>query len=142
MKLIEPVYRLTAGLSLRVVQKAVDGRARPRARAAGMAAMPSLSRGAKAGLPGMRRSWPRMRRHGRPICCPARRRAQRLAYDELLANQLAIALVRAHAEAPARPRGQGRRAKLRRKLIAALPFTLTGAQLRALAEIGGDMAAP
>ncbi len=36
MKPIEPVYRLTAGLSLRVVQKAVECRARPRARSAGM----------------------------------------------------------------------------------------------------------
>ncbi len=32
--------------------------------------------------------------------------------------------------------------KLRDKLIQSLPFKLTGAQLRALAEIGGDMASP
>ncbi|MFN4018991.1 MAG: ATP-dependent DNA helicase RecG [Erythrobacter sp.] len=61
----------------------------------------------------------------------------RLAYDELLANSLALLLVKAEGR---RRRGQalvgdgGLRAKLQ------LPFTLTGAQQRAIAEIAGDMA--
>ncbi len=69
---------------------------------------------------------------------PAR---QRLAYDELLANQLAIALVRADNKrlAGRKIAGDGR---LRRRVIDALPFRLTGAQLHALAEIDADMAAP
>jgi ATP-dependent DNA helicase RecG len=61
----------------------------------------------------------------------------RLAYDELLANSLALMLVRADNR---RRRGQpitGDR-RLRDKL--ALPFPLTGAQTRAIGEIEGDLA--
>ena len=67
---------------------------------------------------------------------PARRR---LAYDELLANQLALMLIRAQLRGPAgrRIEGDGR---LRAKAIAALPFALTDGQLNALAEIDKDMA--
>src|SRR5262249_36905037 len=69
---------------------------------------------------------------------PAR---QRLAYDELLANQLALRLIRAHL----RDSGKKGRAitgtgQLKAKAIAALPFTLTDPQLQALAEIEQDMA--
>jgi ATP-dependent DNA helicase RecG len=67
---------------------------------------------------------------------PVRRR---LAYDELLANQLALMLIRAQLRGPAgrRIEGDGR---LRAKAIAALPFALTDGQLTALAEIDKDMA--
>jgi len=63
----------------------------------------------------------------------------RLAYDELLSNQLALALVRRRLRARAgRPiKGDGR---LRRLVEKALPFALTGAQSQALAEIDADMA--
>ncbi len=66
---------------------------------------------------------------------------QRLAYDELLANQLALALVRWHQRrlAGREIRGDGR---LRAAVAAALPYTLTGAQARSLEEIYQDMAAP
>ncbi len=66
---------------------------------------------------------------------PAR---QRLAFDELLANQLALALVRMHQRRmPGRKiKGTG---KLSAKVIAALPFTLTGSQESAIAEIRADM---
>ena len=68
---------------------------------------------------------------------PAPARA-RLAYDELLANQLALALIRARLK-----RRAGRRlaatGKLRKAVLAALPFTLTAAQKRALAEIDADL---
>src|SRR6185295_12569222 len=55
--------------------------------------------------------------------------------------QLALALVRAHAKKRnGRPyNGDGR---LRNKVLAALPFTLTGAQQRSLKEIYADMEAP
>lgn len=67
---------------------------------------------------------------------PAR---MRLAYDELLANQLALALVRrAQRDLRGRPvAGDGR---LAAKVTAALPFALTGAQARALDEIRADQA--
>jgi ATP-dependent DNA helicase RecG len=67
---------------------------------------------------------------------PAR---MRLAYDELLANQLALSLVR-RAQRDLRGRavvGDGRMAA---KVTGALPFALTGAQARALEEIRADQA--
>ena len=65
----------------------------------------------------------------------------RLAYDELLANQLALALVRDNTRRqPGRAlEGDGR---MRRKAEGALPFTLTEAQGCAIGEILADMAAP
>ncbi len=63
---------------------------------------------------------------------------QRLAYDELLANQLALSLIRARLR-----EGKGRSiagdGRLKARAIAALPFALTDAQLGALAEIEADM---
>ena len=63
----------------------------------------------------------------------------RLAADELLANQLALALVRASQKrARGRPvRGDG---GLRSRVEQALPFAMTGAQKRAVEEILADMA--
>ena len=65
---------------------------------------------------------------------------QRLAYDELLANQLALFLVRAKMK---REPGQGIQSAgdLENKLRAHLPFQLTSAQERVLNEIKQDMAA-
>ncbi|HZL60146.1 MAG TPA: ATP-dependent DNA helicase RecG [Stellaceae bacterium] len=139
MPSIEPIYRLTAGLSLRIVQKAVAA---------------ALSRATE--LPEWddeefrrRRAWPAWRAALKTAHAPARSEdllptasaRERLAYDELLANQLAIALTRTHTRRLAgriiAPKGT-----LREKLIASLPFKLTGAQLRALSEIGADMASP
>jgi len=69
---------------------------------------------------------------------PARRR---LAYDELLANQLALLMIRSRMRtAKGRTiQGDGR---LRAKALAALPFALTGAQSQTLAEIEADLASP
>ena len=70
-----------------------------------------------------------------PPASPARRR---LAYDELLASQLALALLRARQRRKAGRvnAGDGR---LSAAIEAGLPFGLTGAQRRALAEIRGDL---
>jgi ATP-dependent DNA helicase RecG len=63
----------------------------------------------------------------------------RLAYDELLANQLALLLVRADTRAR-----RGRALPGDGRLVAALrqtlPWSLTGAQNRVVAEIAGDLA--
>ncbi|HEX3809379.1 MAG TPA: ATP-dependent DNA helicase RecG [Rhizomicrobium sp.] len=69
---------------------------------------------------------------------PAR---QRLAYDELLANQLALLMIRAQMRSVKKGRAVKGDGRLRAKVIAALPFTLTDAQTQALAEIDADMAA-
>ena len=69
---------------------------------------------------------------------PAR---QRLAYDELMAHQLTLALARARIKKAAGRSTCGTGA-LHQKVLAALPYTPTGAQTRTTAEITADMAAP
>jgi ATP-dependent DNA helicase RecG len=65
----------------------------------------------------------------------------RLAFDELLANQLALALVRISLR-----RSNGRAiigdGRYQKRILDALPFQLTGAQDRAVKEISTDMASP
>src|SRR5207247_1491762 len=72
---------------------------------------------------------------------PEGRAWSRLAYDELLAGQLALALVRAHLRRPA-GRATSGTGHLRKQLIAALPYSLTPSQSRAVADIAGDLAKP
>jgi ATP-dependent DNA helicase RecG len=66
---------------------------------------------------------------------------QRLAYDEVLAHQLTLALARVQQR-----RGKGRvtagDGAKQAKVLAALGFSPTGAQVRATAEIAEDMAKP
>ncbi|WP_322892481.1 MULTISPECIES: ATP-dependent DNA helicase RecG [unclassified Yoonia] len=65
----------------------------------------------------------------------------RLAYDELMAHQITLALARAKAR-----RGKGIVSKgdgaLQGRVLADLPYAPTGAQIRAIKEIGADLAAP
>jgi ATP-dependent DNA helicase RecG len=65
----------------------------------------------------------------------------RLAFDELLAGQLALALVRAQLRRPAgnRHAGDGR---LRKTIIDALPYALTASQRKAAAAIADDLQQP
>ena len=65
----------------------------------------------------------------------------RLAYDELLANQLALVLIR-NAMRGIKGRSIKGNGELRAKAIAALPFTMTDTQKQALSEIDADMEAP
>lgn len=139
LKPIEPVYGLTAGLTPRVLQKAVH---------AALERAPQLPEWLDPALQS-RHGWMSwraalMRAHspeGDDDLSPLAPARQRLAYDELLANQLAIALVRAHTRRlPGRSlAGDG---MLHRVVENALPFRLTPAQNQALAEISADMASP
>jgi len=65
----------------------------------------------------------------------------RLAFDELLAGQLALALVRAQLRRPAGERHAGD-GHLRHKIIDALPYALTASQQRAAAAISDDLGQP
>lgn len=65
----------------------------------------------------------------------------RLAYDELLAGQLALALVRAQLRRPAGTRNAGD-GHLRRGIIDALPYALTASQQAAAAAIAEDLRQP
>ena len=69
---------------------------------------------------------------------PAR---QRLAFDELLANQLALAIMRQQVKKQSGIiiNGDG---KLRQKILNSLPFELTKCQIRSLNEIYKDMKQP
>ena len=139
MKLIEPVYRLTAGLSLRIVEKAVEA-ALQRARDLPEWLDPAYRQ---------RHDWASWRAALGAVHAPQRDEdlspltpaRQRLAFDELLANQLALGLMREHVK---RVAGRALIAKgvLRAKVIAALPFALTPSQKRAIDEIALDMGQP
>ncbi|MBN9598959.1 MAG: ATP-dependent DNA helicase RecG [Afipia sp.] len=65
----------------------------------------------------------------------------RLAFDELLAGQLALALVRAQLRRPAGVRNAGD-GHLRRKIIDALPYALTVSQQDAAKAIASDLSQP
>ncbi|MBR1825640.1 MAG: ATP-dependent DNA helicase RecG [Alphaproteobacteria bacterium] len=66
---------------------------------------------------------------------PVRRR---LAYDELLANQLSLAIVRGRLKKQ-KGRSLANNGVLKEKLRAVLPFALTNAQQRVIAEIESDL---
>jgi len=140
---VEPVYPLTQGLTPKVVGK-VTAAALERGLAVARKAPEWLDPTLIA-----REGWPAWgaaltEAHHPPDSTaldplsPAR---ARLAYDELLASQLALILVRAsQRERSGRVlQGDGH---LLSKARAALPFALTGAQERAVREIAADMARP
>jgi ATP-dependent DNA helicase RecG len=139
LKPIEPVYPLTLGLAPRVVQKAV---------AAAIERLPELPEWIDPALRA-KRGWPgwaeAVRRVHSPEAdadlLPEAMARERLAYDELFASQLAVALVRARRRRrPGRATvGTGR---LGMPVEAALGFRLTGAQRLAIAEIAAEMARP
>ena len=65
----------------------------------------------------------------------------RLAYDELLAGQLALALVRAHMRRQS-GRGTASEGRLRARILKALPYALTHSQQKAVDDIVNDLALP
>lgn len=134
---LEPVYPLTAGLAPKTLNKAISG---------AMDRVPELPEWLDTAQIN-RDGWPSWKDslvqshhlESAGDLDPLSPNRKRLAYDELLSNQLALALVRSKAR-----RLSGRQIKgdgqLREKVIAALPYTLTGAQQRTLGEIETDLA--
>jgi ATP-dependent DNA helicase RecG len=135
----EPVYPLTAGVTQKGIRRAVAS---------------ALERVVPLGewidLPLMdQKGWPAWdaavrAAHAPQVEADLSRGAparERLAFDELFAHQLTLALARATLK-----RGKGRVTKgdgrLRAKVLDSLPFAPTGAQTRAVEEIAADMAAP
>jgi ATP-dependent DNA helicase RecG len=126
--LVEPVYRLAEGLSQPKIASLVS-QALERA--------PELPEWIEPGVL-ERHKWPAWRdalvlAHSAEH--PAAR--DRLAYDELLANSLALMLVRADNR---RRRGHPLKGDGRLRAKLALPFPLTGAQKRSIGEIESDLA--
>ena len=139
LPLIEPVYSLTAGLSNTTVRKAIDG---------ALHQLPDLPEWidaaflAKQGWPPFAEAIARLHApQADADLLPSAPARARLAYDELLANQLALAIIRQRLRKRA-GRKLAAAGTLREAIVAALPFALTGAQARALAEIDTDLASP
>jgi ATP-dependent DNA helicase RecG len=137
LPLVEPVYPLTAGLSARILRKAVEA-ALPR--------IPDFPEWIEEALM-QKQDFQSARdcflalhdpRDGTDLDpqAPARRR---LAYDEFLAGQLSLSLVRQRlrkvAGTPVHATG-----KLSKPVLAALPFSLTGSQTVAVEDVLKDMA--
>jgi ATP-dependent DNA helicase RecG len=139
LPLHEPVYPLTAGLTNTTLRKAIGN---------AVGRLPELPEWidarflAQNAWPGFAEAIARLHAPATEAeLLPSAPARARLAYDELLANQLALAVIRARLKRRAgRPlAGTG---KLRKAILAALPFTLTTAQKRALAEIDADLKSP
>ena len=139
LPLLDPVYPLTEGLHPTQVHKAIES---------GLQRLPKLPEWQDA-------AW--LKRNGFPDFADALRSIHRpkeptdldpdnaawirLAYDELLAGQLALALLRGRMRA--RPgRGTAAEGKLRARVTKALPYSLTPSQQRAVADIIADLAQP
>ncbi len=135
----EPVYPLTAGITQKLVAKGI---------ASALDRTPDFPEWIDPPLMD-RQLWPTWRAAVQAAHAPkgpldiahTALARQRLAYDELFAHQLTLSLARATLR-----RGKGQvttgNGVLQRRVLAGLPFPLTGAQTRSVAEIAADMAAP
>ncbi|NQU57952.1 MAG: DEAD/DEAH box helicase, partial [Rhodospirillales bacterium] len=137
MKSVEPVYPLTAGVSLKVFGKAITG---------ALERVPELDEWQDPAffIKNKWKSWQESlieahAPHSEYDLDPASPARKRLAYDELLANQLALSLMRLHMHKTA-GRGIHGDGSLQDKVLAALPFSLTPSQQTSLDEISEDMA--
>jgi len=140
MPLHEPVYGLTEGLSGKVLSKAI------RSSLAKVPAMPEWLDPAYLKARGWLPFADAIRKAHAPVheadLSPMTAERQRLAFDELLANQLALMLIRRQMRAASKGRALQAEGRLKQKALAALHFTLTGAQQQAVTEIEADMASP
>ncbi|NIZ14611.1 ATP-dependent DNA helicase RecG [Phaeobacter sp. HF9A] len=135
----EPVYRLTHGISQKTMFKAVQS---------ALARVPILSEWMDAAYKAQQ-GWAdwhdaMAEAHapaGLDDLAPEAPARARLAYDELFAHQLTLAIARSvEREQPGR--ASVGTEKLQSQVRAALPYRPTGAQERAIQEITQDMAAP
>ena len=136
---LEPIYPLTAGLSGKVLGKIM------RQSLQLIPELPEwLDEKVSAG-----QGWPSCSSAIRLLHAPAdpadisptSAARERLAYDELLAGQLALALVRLRNKSQSGSAIAGNGA-VRQRLSDALPFNMTASQVRAIAEIATDLEAP
>jgi ATP-dependent DNA helicase RecG len=136
---VEPVYPLTEGLTLNQVRKAVE---------AALVKIPALPEWqdeawrARGHFPAFADALKTLHRPSEPVQLQPEGPAwSRLAYDEFLAGQLALALLRAH-QRRLPGRGSSSEGNLRARIVKALPYSLTPSQRQAVAEIVTDLARP
>ncbi|MDF1727578.1 MAG: ATP-dependent DNA helicase RecG [Sulfitobacter sp.] len=132
----EPVYPLTSGITQKLMYRATRGAL---TRVPELAEWIDPAQVARAGWPpfaeALQAAHSPAGLEDLAASAPAR---ERLAYDELFAHQVTLALARGRERRRAgrTNRGDG---SLQALVLAALPYRPTGAQTRAIAEIGADM---
>jgi ATP-dependent DNA helicase RecG len=139
LPLLDPVYPLTEGVHPNALRKAID---------AALERVPSLSEWqdrewlSRNTYPGYAEALRAVHRPASPDdLSPQSAAWSRLAYDEFLAGQLALALLRMHMRTRS-GRGSAAEGRLRGRVIAALPYKLTPSQQRAVTDIVADLAQP
>ncbi|EAU42920.1 ATP-dependent DNA helicase [Fulvimarina pelagi HTCC2506] len=137
--LVEPIYPLTAGLSGKVLRRAI---------AQALEKTPDMPEWIEPGVlkrqtfPGLKDGLARLHDPSDAIDLdPASPAFRRLAYDEFLANQLALTLSRQKMRGKSGRSLEGDGSLLAR-LKHALPFELTEAQVSAVGDILADMKSP
>jgi len=134
---LEPIYPLTAGLNGKMVRKTV---AQALEKATDLVEWldPALI---------AREQWPSWKTAIHAAHTPTpdpeenEKPLRRLAYDELLADQLALAIIRAHHKSSGGRSFPGT-GEVTKAFEKSLPFTLTKGQQQAIGEIANDMKAP
>jgi ATP-dependent DNA helicase RecG len=139
LPMIEPVYPLTEGITANMIVKAMD---------AALGQVPALPEWqdavflTKNGFPAFAAALDTLHRpRNMDDIAPEGTAHTRLAYDELLASQLALGLMRAHNR-KRKGRAHAGDGHLRRAIVAALPYSLTLSQHRALEAIVADLGKP
>jgi ATP-dependent DNA helicase RecG len=135
LPMVEPVWPLTAGLFASHIRRAM-AQAMPR--------LPEMPEWHDKALLEREKFPPfgeALRAVQMPDDIPAPAARRRLAYDELLASQVSLAIVRRRTrDRPGRIlQGNG---SLRAKALARFGFEMTPSQVQALGEIDGDLGAP
>jgi ATP-dependent DNA helicase RecG len=139
IQIVEPVYPMTAGLPPKVLRKAIE---------AALERLPKLPEWIDSAIL-QQRQWSRWEEALRMAHHPQEEgelsmlslARMRLAYDELLSNQLALAIVRSRNKRKVGRANKGN-GTLRKRIVGKLPYTLTKSQEQAVAEIIADMAEP
>ncbi|MDR3425284.1 MAG: ATP-dependent DNA helicase RecG [Alphaproteobacteria bacterium] len=133
----EPVYPLTAGLTNKMLRKTI---------AQALERVPDLPEWHDPSLLA-REKWPTWKKAVLAAHNPTpvfsgdtseNKSLRRLAYDELLADQLSLSIIRAHHK-NSKGRSFAGTGALTNQLESALPFALTAGQKQAIAEITADM---
>lgn len=139
LPMVEPVYPLTEGLGINQVRKVAD------AAAGKIPALPEWQDPAwlrHNHLPPFGDALLSLHRPADPSdIAPQGPAWSRLAYDELLASQIALTLVRAHLRRQS-GRGSAGDGRVRKRIIAALPYSLTLSQHKAIDAIVSDLGKP
>ncbi len=136
----EPVYPLTAGLTPKILRRTI---------ADALTRIPDLSEWIPPSII-QQHGWPDFATAMRAVHAPQNAAdllptspvRARLAFDELLANQLAMRMVRYSAAEATPGRAYCGNGHITSRLRASLPYEMTGAQNRAIDEITSDQARP